>query len=242
MKGIEMTPSDDYVGPRAGFPSAVADQASAFLSAVYGWMCVGLAITAGTAWFVAGSPAIVHAIVTSRGLFWALFIVQLGIVWVLSARAQQLAASTASVLFVLYSAVTGVTVSFVLLAYTGESVSTTFVVTAVMFGGLAAYGTITKRDLGGVGQFLFMGLIGVVVASLVGLFWHSDAFQFVLSFLGVIVFSGLAVYDAQRLKIMALQTPDGQASSYAIVGALTLYLDFTNLFLFLLRFTGNRKD
>ena len=87
-----------------------------------------------------------------------------------------------------------------------------------------------------------MGLIGVVVASLVGLFWHSDAFQFVLSFLGVIVFSGLAVYDAQRLKIMALQTPDGQASSYAIVGALTLYLDFTNLFLFLLRFTGNRKD
>jgi len=237
-----MTPSDDYVSPRAGFPSAVADQASAFLSAVYGWMCVGLAITAGTAWFVAGSPAIVHAIVTSRGLFWALFIVQLGIVWVLSARAQQLAASTASVLFVLYSAVTGVTVSFVLLAYTGESVSTTFVVTAVMFGGLAAYGTITKRDLGGVGQFLFMGLIGVVVASLVGLFWHSDAFQFVLSFLGVIVFSGLAVYDAQRLKIMALQTPDGQASSYAIVGALTLYLDFTNLFLFLLRFTGNRKD
>jgi len=135
-----------------------------------------------------------------------------------------------------------VTVSIVLLAYTGESVSTTFVVTAVMFGGLAAYGTITKRDLGGVGQFLFMGLIGVVVASLVGLFWHSDAFQFVLSFLGVIVFSGLAVYDAQRLKIMALQTPDGQASSYAIVGALTLYLDFTNLFLFLLRFTGNRKD
>jgi len=237
-----MTPSDDHVSPRAGFPSAVADQASAFLSAVYGWMGVGLAITAGTAWFVAGSPAIVHAIVTSRGLFWALFIVQLGIVWVLSARAQQLAASTASVLFVLYSAVTGVTVSFVLLAYTGESVSTTFVVTAVMFGGLAAYGTITKRDLGGVGQFLFMGLIGVVVASLVGLFWHSDAFQFVLSFLGVIVFSGLAVYDAQRLKIMALQTPDGQASSYAIVGALTLYLDFTNLFLFLLRFTGNRKD
>jgi len=242
MKGIEMTPSDDHVSPRAGFPSAVADQASAFLSAVYGWMCVGLAITAGTAWFVAGSPAIVHAIVTSRGLFWALFIVQLGIVWGLSARAQQLAASTASVLFVLYSAVTGVTVSIVLLAYTSESVSTTFVVTAVMFGGLAAYGTITKRDLGGVGQFLLMGLIGVVVASLVGLFWHSDAFQFVLSFLGVIVFSGLAVYDAQRLKIMALQTPDGQASSYAIVGALTLYLDFTNLFLFLLRFTGNRKD
>jgi len=237
-----MTPYDYDVSPRTGFPSAVADHASAFLSAVYGWMCAGLAITAGTAWFVAGSPAIVHAIATSRGLFWALFIVQLGIVWALSARVQQLAASTASVLFVLYSAVTGVTMSFVLLAYTGESVATTFVVTAGMFGGLALYGTITKRDLGGVGQFLFMGLIGVVLASVVGLFWHNDAFQFVLSFVGVIVFSGLAVYDAQRLKIMALQTPDGQMSSYAIVGALTLYLDFTNLFLFLLRFTGNRRE
>ena len=237
-----MTPYGYDVSPRAGFPSAAADHASAFLSAVYGWMCVGLAITAGTAWFVAGSPAIVHAIATGRGLFWALFIVQLGIVWVLSARVQQLAASTASVLFVLYSAVTGVTMSFVLLAYTGESVATTFVVTAGMFGGLALYCTITKRDLGGVGQFLFMGLIGVVLASVVGLFWHSDAFQFVLSFVGVIVFSGLAVYDAQRLKIMALQTPDGQTSSYAIVGALTLYLDFTNLFLFLLRFTGNRRE
>jgi FtsH-binding integral membrane protein len=111
-----------------------------------------------------------------------------------------------------------------------------------MFGALAMYGTVTSRSLAGWGQFLFMGLIGVVIASVVGIFWHNDAFQFVLSFIGVIVFTGLTAYDAQRLKGMALALPEGQTGSYAIVGALTLYLDFINLFLFLLRFLGNRRD
>ena len=232
----------DDASQYVNFRSTVADQASAFLSAVYGWMCAGLAITAVTAWYVAASPTIVRAIAANRALFWGLAIAQLGVVFVLSARVQQLAASTASLLFVLYSALTGVTLAFVLLAYTGESVAQTFLVTAGMFGGLALYGSTTKRSLGGFGQFLFMGLLGVVLASIVGLFWHSDAFQFVFSLIGVLVFSGLAAYDAQRLKLMALETPGGQASSYAIVGALALYLDFTNLFLFLLRFTGNRRE
>jgi len=235
-----MRPYD--AAPRIGFRSAVADQANAFLSAVYGWMCAGLTITAATAWFVATSPTIIRAIVANRGLFWGLMIAQLGIVFVLSARVQQLAPATASLLFVIYSALTGATLSFVLLAYTGESVATTFLVTAGMFGGLAIYGTITKRSLGGFGQFLFVGLLGVVLASIVGLFWHNDAFQFVLSFIGVLVFAGLVAYDAQRLRLMALQTSAGQASAYAIVGALALYLDFTNLFLFLLRFTVNRRE
>ena len=188
----------------------VAERVSAFLRAVYGWMCVGLAITAGTAWLIAGSPAIVVAIATNRLLFWALMGAQLGLVFVLAARVDKLAASTAAMLFVLYSALTGVTISFVLLAYTGESVATTFLVTAGMFGGLAAYGTVTKRSLAGLGSFLFMGLIGVVLASIVGIFWHSDGLQFVISFIGVIVFSGLAAYDAQRLKAMALASPGGQ--------------------------------
>ena len=218
------------------------EQVTAFLRAVYGWMFAGLAITAGTASYIAGSPAVVTAIATNRPLFWGLLIAQLGIVFVLSARVQQLAASTASILFVLYSIITGVTMAFVLLAFTGESVATTFLVTAGMFGGLATYGTITRRSLGGLGQFLFMGLLGVVLASIVGVFWHNDAFQFVLSFVGVLVFSGLVAYDAQQLKAMALAAPAGQSSSYAIVGALALYLDFTNLFLFLLRFTGNRRE
>jgi FtsH-binding integral membrane protein len=223
-------------------PFAVDVRVSTFLRSVYAWMCGGLAITGLTASFIAASPGLVVAIATNRLLFWALVIAQLGIVFVLSARVQQLAASTASLLFVAYSALTGVTISFVLLAYTGESVATTFVVTAGMFGALAAYGTVTRRSLAGVGQFLFMGLVGLVLASLVGMFWHNDGLQFMISCIGVIVFTGLTAYDAQRLKAMALAMPAGQTGSYAIVGALALYLDFINLFLFLLRFMGNRRD
>jgi FtsH-binding integral membrane protein len=218
----------------------IADRVRAFLSAVYGWMGAGLAITATTAWLIARSPTLVSAIATNRIVFWGLMIAQLGIVFVLSARVQRLAASTASLLFILYSALTGVTISFVLLVYTGESVATTFFITAGMFGALAAYGTVTRRSLAGLGHFLFMGLIGVILASVVGMFWRSDALQFVVSFIGVIVFTGLAAYDAQRLKAMALATPEGQSGS-PIVGALALYLDFVNLFLFLLRFSGSRR-
>ncbi len=235
MRAYDALPSEE-------FRWTIADRANAFLGAVYGWMCAGLVITAAVAWFVAASPTFINAITASRSLFWVLMIAQLGIVFVLSARVQQLSPSAASVLFLLYSALTGVTMAFVLLAYAGESIASTFLVAAGMFGGLATYGTVTKRSLGGLGQFLFMGLLGVVLASIVGIFWHSDAFQVVLSFAGVIVFSGLVAYDAQRLKDMSLTAPDGQASPYAIVGALALYLDFTNLFLFLLRFTGNRRE
>ena len=237
MARFEMTPERPF---STSLP--VEERVTAFLRSVYGWMCGGLAITAFTASVIAASPAFVYAVATNRLLFWGLMIAQLGIVFVLSARVDRLAASTAGLLFIAYSALTGITISFVLLAYTGESVATTFLVTAGMFGAMAAYGTTTQRSLAGFGQFLFMGLIGVVLASIVGIFWHSDALQFVISFVGVIVFTGLAAYDAQRLKAMALSLTTGQTGSYAIVGALALYLDFINLFLFLLRFTGSRRD
>ena len=240
MARSDMTPESAFARP--GLPADIDERVGTFLRAVYGWMCAGLAITAATASFIAASPALVTTIATNRPLFWGLLIAQLAIVWVISARVQQLAASTASLLFVLYSALTGVTFSFVLLAFTGESIATTFLVTAGMFGALALYGTVTQRSLAGIGQFLFMGLVGVVLASLVGIFWHSDALQFVISFVGVIVFTGLAAYDAQRLKAMALALPGGGTGGYAIAGALALYLDFINLFLFLLRFLGNRRD
>jgi FtsH-binding integral membrane protein len=234
-----MAVSDDLSSPR-GFSASlpVAERVSEFLRAVYGWMCAGLAITACSAWFIAGSPSLVRAIATNRLLFWLLMGAQLGIVIALSARVEKMAASTASLLFIVYSALTGVTISFVLLAYTGESVTTTFLVTAGMFGSLAAYGTMTRRSLAGFGQFLFMGLVGVVLASVVGIFWHSDGLQFVISFIGVIVFAGLAAYDAQRLKAMALAAPNGATGSYAVVGALALYLDFINLVISLLRIFG----
>ncbi len=220
----------------------IDERVTVFMRSVYGWMGIGLAITALTATFIASSPAVVGALAGNRFLFWGLMLAQLGIVVMLSARAQQLSSAAAAGMFVAYSALTGVTFSFILVAFTGESIATTFLVTATMFGAMAAYGTMTSRSLAGWGQFLFMGLIGVVVASIVGMFWHSDGLQFVLSFVGVIVFTGLAAYDAQRLKAMALATPQGQTGSYAIVGALTMYLDFINLFLMLLRFTGNRRN
>jgi FtsH-binding integral membrane protein len=226
----------------AARPYSRVEVLNPFLRAVYGWMATGLGITALTSWIVASSPSLVYAVATNRILFWGVVIAQLGIVLVLSARVARLAPSTAVALFIGYAALTGLTLSLVLLVFTGESIATTFVVTAGMFGSVALYGTMTGRNLEGFGQFLFMGLIGVVLASLVNIFWRNDAFQFVVSFIGVIVFTGLAAYDAQRLKRMAFDLPAGHAGSYAVVGALALYLDFVNLFLFLLRFTGNRRD
>ncbi len=223
-------------------PYAADERVTVFLRSVYAWMCAGLGITAVVAYFVAQSPGLVRAIGGNPIAYWGLMILQLGIVFFLSARVDKIASGTASLLFLLYSALTGVTFAFILLVFTGESVATTFMVCAAMFGGLALYGTTTSRSLAGWGQFLFMGLIGVVLASIVGMFWHNDALQFVIGFIGVIVFTGLTAYDAQRLKQMALALPSGQLGSYAIVGALTLYLDFINLFLMLLRFFGNRRD
>lgn len=222
-------------------PETAAERVSSFLRSVYAWMCGGLAVTAATAMVIAASPAIVTAIATNRLLFWGIVIAQLGIVFVLSGRVQTLASSTASILFIAYSALTGLTLSFVLLAFTGESIATTFLVTAGMFGALAAYGTFTQRSLAGWGQFLFMGLIGVVLASIVGIFWQSSALQFVITFAGVIVFTGLTAYDANQLRTMALSLPEGRVASFAIVGALKLYLDFINLFLMLLRIFGDRR-
>jgi hypothetical protein len=232
---------DDVIQQRAGSAATVDERVTVFLRAVYGWMCAGLAITAGTAWFVASSPSLVTTIATNRGVFWILVIAQLGIVLLLSARVQKLSAAAASGLFVAYSALTGVTLSFVLLAYTGESVATTFLVTAGTFGALALYGTFTRRSLAGMGQFMFMGLIGLLIASFVGFFWQNDGLQFMISLVGVIVFTGLTAWDAQRLKAMALAVEGGTATQYAVVGALALYLDFINLFLFLLRFLGGRR-
>jgi hypothetical protein len=223
-------------------PAAVAERATAFLRKVYGWMCVGLAITAFVAFQVAGSPSLVRHLVANHLLYLGLVIGELALVFFLSARAAKLAPGTAAGLFVVFSALNGVTISFVLLVYTRASVASTFLVTAAMFGALALYGSTTKRSLAGVGQFFFMGLIGLILASVVGMFWQSNALQFVISVVGVIVFTGLTAWDAQRLKEMALALPEGQAGSYAIVGALSLYLDFINLFLFLLRFMGGRRE
>jgi FtsH-binding integral membrane protein len=226
-----------------GVPSvAAAERVSTFLRAVYGWMCVGLGLTAVVAFAVAGSPRIVEALVSNRLLFFALIGGELALVFSLSARVGQLAPGTASALFLAYSGLNGVTLSLILLAYTGASVANTFGVCALMFGALVLYGTTTSRSLAGVGQFMFMGLIGLIGASIIGVFWHNNALQFLIACTGVLVFTGLTAWDAQRLKQMAVALPDGQVRSYAIVGALSLYLNFINLFLMLLRFFGSQRD
>lgn len=213
-----------------------------FLSKVYGWMFFGLLVTAVTAYVVASSPALIELVFLNRLVFWGLIIAQLGLVFYLSARVDHMQPITAAGLFLLYSGLTGVTSAVILLVYTGASIATTFIITAGMFGAMAIFGTVTKRSLAGMGQFLFMGLIGLIIASIVGLFWQSGALQFVISVVGVIVFTGLTAWDAQRLKHMAVSLPDGRVGAYAVVGALSLYLDFINLFFFLLRFTGSRRD
>jgi FtsH-binding integral membrane protein len=218
------------------------ERVSSFLSKVYGWMFVGLLITSVTAFVVASSPTLIQAIVLNRILFWGLLFAQLGLVFYLSARVEHTSPTTAAGLFMLYSALVGLTSSVILLVFTAVSIASTFIITAGMFGTMAVFGTITKRSLAGWGQFLFMGLIGLILAMIVGIFWQNDALQFVISVVGVLIFTGLTAYDAQRLKQMAVALPDGRVGSYAVVGALSLYLDFINLFFFLLRFTGGRRD
>lgn len=237
MDRFSMTPQSAF----ATTTVAGAERVTSFLRKVYGWMCIGLALTAVVALSVQSSPGLQRAIFSNPFVFFGLVIAELVMVFSLAARVHKLAPSTAAALFVVYSALNGLTLSFIFLAYAGQSIATTFVVTAGMFGALALYGSTTKRSLAGVGQFVFMGLIGLMLAMLVGFFWHSAGLQFVISIVGVIVFTGLTAWDAQRLKQMATALPDGTTGSYAVVGALSLYLDFINLFLFLLRFMGGSR-
>ena len=219
-----------------------AARITAFLGKVYGWMFLGLLVTATTAFVLLSSEPLMEFIVVNRGVLWLVSIGQLALVIFLSARVNKMAPGTAAALFILYSATVGITMSLVFLAYTGVSLFSTFMVTAGTFGALAIFGTVTKRSLAGVGQFMFMGLIGLIIAMVVNLFVLSSVVDFVVSVVGVIVFTGLTAWDAQRLKQMAVSLPDGRVGSYAVVGALNLYLDFINLFLFILRLTGSRRN
>lgn len=206
---------------------------------VYAWMGAGLTVTAIMALVTLSSPSILTAIVGNRLLFFGLMIGELALVFILSGAINRLSASTATLIFIAYSALNGVTLSVVALVYTANSIASTFVVTAGMFGAMSIYGYATRRDLTSWGSFLFMGLIGVVIASVVNIFVGSSAVSWFISAIGVIVFTGLTAYDTWKIKEMAAQGTEGRKP--AILGALTLYLDFINLFLMLLRFTGSRR-
>jgi FtsH-binding integral membrane protein len=237
-----MTNSYGSTQPISGVVSdADRVRVAAFTRGVFGWMFAGLLITAGVAFAVTASPAMINALVSSKLLYFGLIIAELALVFFLASRVATLSPATAGALFIAYSALNGVTFALVLLVYTGASVATTFLVAAGTFGALAVYGAVTKRDLTAMGRFMFMGLVGLVLTSIVGLFWQSDALQFTMGVVGVLVFAGLTAYDTQRLQTMALQIQGEQAGSYAIAGALALYLDFVNMFLSLLRLLGRKN-
>ncbi len=206
---------------------------------VYAWMGAGLAITAFMALVTLSSPAILNAVLGNKLIFYGLIIGELVLVFTLSGAINRLSAATATLIFIAYAALNGITLSVVFLAYTANSITSTFVITAGMFGTMSLYGSMTKRDLTSWGSFLFMGLIGIIIASVVNIFVGSSAVSWVVSGIGVIVFTGLTAYDTWKIKEMAAQGIEGRKP--AIIGALTLYLDFINLFLMLLRFTGNRR-
>ena len=210
---------------------------------VYVWMTLALVITGVTAYGVATSPGLMMAIATNKLLFWGLIIAEFGLVVAISAAINKLSLTTATLLFVLYSVINGATLSFIFAIYTMSSIASVFFITAGTFAVMAVIGYTTKKDLTSMGKILFMALIGIIIATIVNIFLKSTGLQMIVSYLGVLIFVGLTAYDSQKIKQMLLMTPDAGegAQKIALLGALSLYLDFVNLFINLLRIFGRRE-
>ncbi|UCD90927.1 MAG: Bax inhibitor-1/YccA family protein [Desulfobacterales bacterium] len=217
-----------------------------FIRSVYNWMAVGLSLTGVVAYYVSNSEFLSRLIFGNQLVFFGLIISELVLVFSLAARVNKMQASTATGMFVLYAALNGATLSAIFLIYTRSSITSTFFICAATFVACSIYGMTTKRDLTSLGGFMVMGLIGIIIASVVNLFVRSSGMSLIISYIGVFVFVGLTAYDTQKLKTMALSQPAGLDASVirkgAIVGALTLYLDFINLFLMLLRILGASRN
>lgn len=212
---------------------------------VYVWMTLALVITGFVAYGVASSPGIITALVSNKPLFWGLFIAELALVWTVSARINRLSLTTATLLFILYSALNGATLSLILLVYTMQSIASVFFITAGTFAVMAAIGYFTKADLSSLGKILMMALIGLIIATVVNAFLlKSGGFSLILSYVGVLIFVGLTAYDTQKIKQMLIMADDvnEETQKIALLGSLSLYLDFINLFLYLLRIFGNSRE
>lgn len=231
------SPTREYVDMTEAFPR--------LMRSVYGWMCAGLAITALAALVVAKSPEMIFAIAQNSALLWGLLIAEIGLVVFLSARIHKMSFSTASLCFAAYALLNGVTMSFLFFAYTMESIVSTFAITAGTFGAMSLVGFVIKKDLSAMGRIFLMLLIGLIIATVVNMFVGSTGMAMVINYLGVILFVGLTAYDTQKIKEMLQQAAEAgvsdQTQKLALMGSLTLYLDFINLFLYLLRFLGDRK-
>ena len=211
---------------------------------VYTWMALALVITGLTAYYVASSPAVLSLIFGNQIVFWGLLIGEFALVMGVTAAINRLSLTTATLLFVLYSVINGATLSSIFMVYTMSSITSVFFITAGTFAAMAAFGFFTKTDLTSMGKILLMALIGLIIATLVNIFMKSEGLAVILNYLGVLVFVGLTAYDSQKIKEMMLMAPDAGegAQKLALLGALSLYLDFINLFLYLLRIFGSRRD
>ncbi|MDO4930696.1 MAG: Bax inhibitor-1/YccA family protein [Bacteroidales bacterium] len=226
-----------------------ADRATAFsalMRKMYLWMTLGLAMTGLTAAYVASNAALMQTIFGSSSTLLILIIAEVALVWILSARIMKMSFMTAGLMFAAYSILNGATLSVIFLAYSAEVIATTFFATAGTFGAMSLIGYFVKRDLSAIGRFCFMALIGIIIASIVNIFVASSALYWGITYLGVLIFAGLTAYDTQKLKLMMMQYGDELnegTMKLALLGSLTLYLDFINLFLFLLRiFGGGSRD
>ena len=228
--------SDSQMEMSAAFPVLIRK--------VYMWMSLALVITGFTAYYVATNETILTTILTNQILFWGLIIAELGLVFGLSAAINRLSLTTATLMFVLYSVFNGATMSFIFLAYTMSSITSVFFITAGTFAVMALFGYFTKTDLSSMGKILFMALIGIIIATIVNIFVKSSGLEMILNYLGVLVFVGLTAYDTQKIKQMLQMAPDAGegAQKIALLGALSLYLDFINLFLYLLRIFGGKRE
>ncbi len=225
-------------------PQAIAQEQGRFLVRVYNWMASGLLLTGGVAFWVANSPTLTEIIFSNSLLFFGLIIGELVMVGALAGWVMKMHVRTASLVFWGYSALNGLTFSFVFLLYTSSSITSTFLVTAGTFGAMSFYGATTKKDLTSWGSFLFMGLVGIILASFVNFFFQSPMIYWVTTYAGILIFVGLTAYDTQKILEMNIIGNEGtdEDTKEAIRGALTLYLDFINLFLLLLRVFGHQRD
>ena len=217
----------------------------ALMRKVYVWMTLALVITGFTAYGVASSPSVMSAIMSSRWIVWGLFIAEIALVFYVTARIDRLSLTAATMIFVLYSVLNGATLSVIFLAYTMQSIASVFFITAGTFAAMSLIGYFTKTDLSSLGKILMMALIGLIIATLVNvLLIKSGGFSLIISYVGVLIFVGLTAYDTQKIKMMLVEADDvtEEAQKIALMGSLSLYLDFINLFLYLLRiFGGNRE-
>ena len=228
----------DSIGTRA-----VESEKRKFLTRTYGWMALALVISAASAYITAGNTALLKLLFGGSGIgFWVVAIGEIALVWWLSASIRKISPAAASVAFIVYSALNGLTLSSIFLVYTGTAISQTFIAAAGMFGGMCLYGAVTKQNLNSFGRYLIMALWGIIIASLINLFLRSSGFSWLISLITVVVFVGLTAYDSQKI-LRAAEYSDGSDTfkKASIIGALELYLDFINIFLALLRLFGRRR-